>query len=378
MKIGIACFSGYGGSGVVASELGVHLARRGHEVHFFSRIPPVRYLDLAGVRFHPVDIPPYRTPSEHPPASLPLALDLARVADAEGIEILHAHYAIPHAASALMARRMARRAQPAVVVTLHGTDVTRLGRDPRYRSVVARSVARADAVTVVSRYLRGEARTSWPHLRVPMRVIPNFVDPGVFYPAEGGGPAGDPVVVHVSNFRRLKRVTDAVRAFALARREVPSRLVLVGDGEVMPEVRSEVERLGVSPWVEFLGSVRDVAPILRSARAFLFPSEEESFGVAALEAMASGVPIVATRTGGIPEVVREEETGFLVDVGDTAAMARALARTLADPGLARRLGEAGRRRALARFAPEAIVDAYEDLYRRLRIVAEPDSVELPA
>jgi N-acetyl-alpha-D-glucosaminyl L-malate synthase BshA len=369
LSVGVACFSTFGGSGVVAAEVATSVARHGHRVHVFSDAPPGR-LDGAhdGVTFHRVEAPAYPQLG-HDLYTLALASKIIDVARRDGLDVVHAHYALPHAVSAELARQVLAAERPAsaprVVTTLHGTDTTLVGIDPTFLPLTRFSVLGSDAVTVPSVWL---AETTRQNLALPeafpIDVVPNFVDTERFAPKLGAGVA-PPVIVHVSNFRPLKRVTDVVRVFALVRAARPARLRLVGDGPDREVAGALARELGVAADVEFLGERDDLPGTLADAAVFLLPSETESFGLAALEALSCGVPVVASRVGGLPEVVRDGEVGFLHAVGDCDAMGASIVRLLDDPALRARLGRAARARAEADFRVEPAVIRYEAIYRRV-------------
>jgi N-acetyl-alpha-D-glucosaminyl L-malate synthase BshA len=369
LSIGVACFSTFGGSGVVAAEVAASLARRGHSVHVFSDARPARLPEgVAGLSFHAVEAPPYPQLG-HDLYTLALASKIVDVARERGLDVVHAHYAIPHAVSAELARQILAAETPAratrVVTTLHGTDSTLVGLDPSFQPLTRFSVVGSDAVTAPSRWL---AEASRRHLALPdavaIDVVPNFVDVARFTPAAAPAPAV-PLLVHVSNFRPLKRVEDVVRVFARARAAGPLRLRLVGDGPAREATLALAASLGVAADVEWLGEREDLPALLAGAAAFLLPSASESFGLAALEALACGVPVVASRVGGLPEVVADGEVGFLHDAGDVGAMAASVGRLARDPALRARLGAAARQRAETHFPVEPAVDRYEAIYRRV-------------
>jgi N-acetyl-alpha-D-glucosaminyl L-malate synthase BshA len=366
VRIGIACWPTYGGSGAVAAELGLALATRGHEVHFVSYATPFRIARAPGlVRYHEVSVSAYPL-FRYPPYDLALAAKLAEVAEDASLDILHVHYAIPHAVAALLARDMLGGRAPRVVVTLHGTDITVVGSDPAYRRTTCWALERSDAVTAVSEWLRLETEKEFGACG-KLRVIPNFVDLERFRP--GADPAvrarfaapGEAFLVHVSNFRPVKRVVDAVRLLGRLRATTPARLVLVGDGPERPAAEEEARRLGLRKHVDFLGEQLDVDAVLAAADLFLLPSESESFGLAALEAMACGVPVIGTRSGGLPEVVEDGRSGRLCAVGDADGMAAAAREFLVTPGALAAARLAARERATA-FARDAVVARYEALY----------------
>ncbi len=372
MKIGLTCYPTYGGSGAVATELGIALAARGHEVHFISYEHPFRLPHfLPRVYFHEVSIGTYPL-FEYPPYDLALAVRMHDVVLAHELDLLHVHYAIPHATSAWIAKEMLReqgRRLP-VVTTLHGTDITIVGQDQSYRAITHFSIERSDRITAVSEWLRTETISTFA-CECPVEVIPNFVDPDVFDRARYGEAlrtelgGGRPVLMHISNFRPVKRVCDVVRIFARVRATRSCVLVMVGDGPDRHAAEEEARRLGVAADVRFLGKIDSVAPLLAAADVYVFPSESESFGLSALEALASGVPVVAARVGGVPEVVRDGVTGALLPLGDLDGMAAAVARFL-DPAVWPAASAAAAADARARFATADVVARYEALYADAR------------
>jgi N-acetyl-alpha-D-glucosaminyl L-malate synthase BshA len=373
MKIGIACYPTYGGSGAVATELGLQLADRGHEVHFISYAQPFRLTTFRDrVYFHEVEVPHYPL-FEYPPYSLALAVQVGEVARQHDLDILHAHYAIPHAAAAWMAEQMLldEKRELKIATTLHGTDITLVGQDPSFWSITRFSVERSDGVTAVSEYLREETYRAFQCRRTDIRVIPNFIDPEVFdrarydCHAESLAPGGEKIVMHISNFRPVKRVGDVVATFAGIRSTVPARLVFVGDGPERAHAREEVARHGLEEDTVFLGKLESVAELLSCADLFLLPSEMESFGLVALEAMASGVPVIGASGSGLNEVVADGETGFLHPVGDVAAMSASGTRLLTDSDLWKRMSAAGRARAVEQFHVDRVIPMYEAFYEEV-------------
>ncbi len=370
MKIGITCYPTYGGSGAVATELGIALAKRGHEVHFVTYEQPFRLPSfLPRIFFHEVDVGRYPL-FEYPPYDLALAVRMHEVVLAHHLDLLHVHYAIPHATSAWIAREMLRATHSdiKVLTTLHGTDITIVGQDPSFNAITKFSIEKSDGLTAVSRYLQQETLTAFGCTACRIEVIPNFVDPEIYdrakYPAvllEAGRDAR--VLMHVSNFRSVKRVRDVVRIFERVAREIACVLVMVGDGPDRVEAEMEARSLGVEERVFFLGKLESVAPLLACADLFLLPSESESFGLSALEALASGVPVIGSRVGGLPEVVRDGETGVLCPVGDVEAMAAAGRDILRDRDLWRSMSDNAARDARERFSMEQVVAQYEDFYR---------------
>ena len=370
MKIGITCYPTYGGSGAVATELGIALAERGHEVHFITYRQPFRLPSfLPRVFFHEVDVGRYPL-FEFPPYDLALAARMHEVVRAHDLALLHCHYAIPHATSAWIAREMLRQSGRDIklVTTLHGTDITVVGQDPSFQSITRFSIEKSDRITAVSEYLKGETFHAFGCTGCDVRVIHNFVDP-VVYDRQRYAPllreqfgAKQCVVMHVSNFRPVKRIRDVVRVFARIRESVPAVLVMVGDGPDRALAEDEARTLGVRNAVHFLGKLDVVAPLLAGADLFLLPSQSESFGLSALEALASGVPVVATKAGGLVEVVREGETGYLFEVGDVDGMGRAAVSLLTDSAKWKRMSEAGQADARSRFSRDEVVTSYERLY----------------
>lgn len=367
MRIGITCYPTYGGSGVVAAELGVALARGGHEIHFISYALPFRLQQYdQHVFFHEVEVLTYPL-FDHPPYTIALAAKMADVARQVGLDLLHVHYAIPHAVSAHLASEILGPEGPAVVTTLHGTDITLVGRDPSLFSITRFAIERSDGVTCVSRYLAERTRELFGVTR-PLAVIPNFVDTKRFAPGEEASPRalfaprGERILIHLSNFRPLKRIPDVLQVFAAVRRRLPAKLLLIGDGVERPAAAALARDLDVAGDVLFLSRQDDVPRLLLAGDLFLLPSEEESFGLAALEAQSCGLPVIATRVGGLPEVIADGETGYLFPVGSVEAMAEAAVALLRDPERLRKMGEEARRRALAHFDASLIVPRYEEFY----------------
>ena len=370
MKIGITCYPTYGGSGAVATELGIALAARGHEVHFITYAQPFRLpVFLPRVFLHEVDVGRYPL-FQYPPYDLALAVRMHEVVIREGLDLLHVHYAIPHATSAWIAKQMLREAgrDITVITTLHGTDITIVGQDPSFHAITKFSIEKSDRITAVSRFLQEETVKAFGCTACDIGVIPNFVDPTVYdrarYAPElrkqvGGDRA---VLMHISNFRPVKRVLDVVRIFAGVRRALPATLVMVGDGPDRLAAEAETRTLGLQDDVLFLGRIDAVAPLLASADLFLLPTDRESFGLSALEALACGVPTLAYNVGGIREVVRHGETGMLHDVGDIDAMVASACAIVGDASRWRAMSDAAAADARARFSLDDIVGAYERLY----------------
>lgn len=368
MKIGVTCYPTMGGSGVVATELGLAMAGRGHEVHFICYAMPYRLARVPpGVAFHEVTVPAYPL-FQYPPYSLALASQMADAVRIYGLELLHVHYAIPHAVSAFLAREILGGG-PRLMVTLHGTDITVVGADPSFLPIVRLGIERADVVTAVSRSLARETRERLGVTR-PVEVVPNFVDVSRCDPQLSNAYRrrlsrdGAPIVMHASNFRPVKRIPDVVEAFRKLLELRPAHLVMVGDGPDRAAAERAVRDAGIADRVEFLGNVSPVEGVLGAADVFLLPSEQESFGLAALEAMACGVPVVVSGAGGLPELVEDGHGGFVLPVGDTAGMAARVADLLGDPVEHQRQRTLARERA-SLFAMDRVVDRYESLYQSL-------------
>lgn len=374
MRIGITCYPSYGGSGVVASELGRQLARRGHQVHFITYEVPFRVTRFEeGMYFHEVEVPAYPL-FKHPPYLLALANRMVEVARDEELDVLHVHYAIPHATSAILARQVLEAGvsgrSPVVVTTLHGTDITLVGSEPSFADLTAYSIEQSDGVTAVSEALRRQTLEVFK-LKTDVRTIPNFVDPSDYDDAalnpcrECLAERGEAVVTHISNFRPVKRAETVVTVFAGATRDLPARLVLIGDGPDLAKARREAARLDIADRVVYLGRQERVEELLAASDVFLLPSLEESFGLSALEAMAAGTPVVATRVGGLPEVVGEGEGGFLYDVADIEGMTQGLRHLLGDRAFAAACGASARERAFRLYSSSIIVPRYEEYYEEV-------------
>jgi N-acetyl-alpha-D-glucosaminyl L-malate synthase BshA len=368
MRIGITCFPTFGGSGIIATEIGLALARRGHAIHFICADIPWRFDDyVENVFFHEVEGRDYPL-FDHSPYALALTSKMVEVATFENLDLLHVHYAIPHAASAYLARQILGPVAPRIVTTLHGTDITVVGSDRSFLPITRFAIEQSDAVTVPSHDLR---RATYDLLGVSpstaIEVIPNFVDTDAYVPTtRSASSAGRTrLLLHNSNFRPIKRVDDVIRVFAATRERIPCQLVLIGDGPERSRVERLVHELDLAHDVRFLGKQLHFEKVLQEADVFLLPSETESFGLAALEALSCGVPVVASRVGGLPEVITDGENGYLLPLGDVAAMADATARILADDELHARMSRAARAAAVGRFQREPMVGRYEDYYRRV-------------
>jgi N-acetyl-alpha-D-glucosaminyl L-malate synthase BshA len=377
VKIGITCYPTYGGSGAIATELGIELARRGHEIHFISYAQPFRLPHfMERVYFHEVEMVNYPL-FEHNNYSLALSAVMHEVALRERLDLLHVHYAIPHATSAWIAKEMLGERMPLkIITTLHGTDITLVGKERNFWEITRFSILKSDGITSVSDYLKRETVGAFDVPEERIEVIPNFVDPNQYsrerHPCWKGAflRDGEKLVLHVSNFRPVKRVRDVVKVFARVCHSVPSRLVLVGDGPDRPEAADEARAQGITDRVVFLGKQDSVGEIMACADLMLLPSQTESFGLVALEAMASGVPVIASNAGGLPEVVDHGENGFLAPVGDVDAMADGALQILRDPDTWRRFSHAARESAVQRYGVDRIIPAYERYYQRI-LAASP-------
>jgi N-acetyl-alpha-D-glucosaminyl L-malate synthase BshA len=373
MRIGITCYPTYGGSGVVATELGIELAAMGHEVHFISYSQPFRLSGRdEGIFYHEVPVSNYPL-FEFPPYDLALASRMAEVAEYNGLDLLHVHYAIPHSVSALLARQMlaARGRRLPFVTTLHGTDITLVGLDRSYLPITRYAIQESDGVTSISSYLKDKTIQNFDVTR-DIEVVPNFVNCDVYMPindeakrAEARSRLAQPdeaILLHLSNFRPVKRVVDVVKVFAQVAREIPARLVLVGDGPERSAAEWLARDLKIQERVHFLGKQDRVNELLPLADLMLMPSELESFGLAALEAMACKVPSIATRVGGVSELIDDGVTGLLYDVGDVDAMAAGALGLLTDPVRLQAMREAGRKTAQTRFCATLVVPQYMRYY----------------
>jgi N-acetyl-alpha-D-glucosaminyl L-malate synthase BshA len=370
VRIGITCYPTFGGSGVVATELGLALARQGDDVHFISYAMPSRLNVLhERVRFHEVTVTPYPLFDPYPPYTLALATKMAEVAVYEKLDILHVHYAIPHAISAHLAREIVGSKDLRFITTLHGTDITLVGRDPSYLPITKFGIEVSDGVTAVSQWLRDETAKNFG-TKKEIDVIPNFVDPARFRKHDSPlsnlfFSSGEKLLCHVSNFRPVKRIMDVLAVFERVSRRVPSRLVMIGDGPDRSQAEAFCRDHNLREQVFFLGNVPNLEEVVGAADVFLLLSDAESFGMSALEAMASEVPVIGSRAGGLPEVVVEGETGYLLPVGDVDGMAERAIEILSDPDLQRRLGRNGRDLAEGKFNVNRVVPKYREFYEKV-------------
>ena len=371
MNIGITVYPTYGGSGIVGSELGRELALRGHNVHFIASALPTRLTELnSRVHFHEVEMMSYPL-FEHQPYDLALATKMATVARSESLDLLHVHYAIPHSISAILARESIKQKRYVpVITTLHGTDITLVGADRSYLPITRYGLQQSDGVTSVSKFLKQATIETFDFDEI--EVIPNFISPEMYQREKGSpicgelSPNGEKLLVHVSNFRAVKRPIDCVEILAKVREKGGNaRLIMVGDGPELSAVRHRAKQLDVLDSTIFVGKQAKIVDYLAVADVFLLPSEEESFGLAALEAQACEVPVIATRIGGIPEVVADGETGFLSNIGDIEKMSDDALKFVKNDELRRSFGEKGRELAIARYSSEKIIPQYISFYEKV-------------
>lgn len=369
MRIGITCYPTYGGSGIVATELGLELAARGHEIHFITYANPIRLdQDMPRIHYHEVEVSTYPL-FQYPPYCLALASRMAEVAESYNLDVLHVHYAIPHSISALLAQQMMASARRLpFITTLHGTDITLVGVDPSYFPITKFSIEKSDGITCISDYLRAETVQVFG-VRNEIRVIKNFVNCDLYHPNEAKtgaaayAPAGEKLLIHLSNFRAVKRVQDCVRILAEVRKSVPAHLLMAGDGPERSPAEHLARELKVERHISFLGKQSHVERLIPLAHVLLMPSQLESFGLVALEAMACGVVPVATRVGGVPELITDGEDGFLEAPGDIPAQAARVVQLLTDDDLHYRMRKAGRWNASERFCSDKIIPQYEKYYQ---------------
>ncbi|MBI3193093.1 MAG: N-acetyl-alpha-D-glucosaminyl L-malate synthase BshA [Ignavibacteriae bacterium] len=369
MKIGIACYPTYGGSGVVASELGKALAERGHEIHFISYAMPMRLDSFIGnIFYHEVEFASYPL-FEFPLYTPALASKIVEVAKFEKIDIIHAHYAIPHATSAYLAKQILGD-HLKIVTTLHGTDITLVGLEPSFLPVMKFSIEQSDGVTAVSRFLKEKTLTNY-NIEKDITVITNFVDINkykkIYTPdvRKRVAPEGEKVLVHVSNFRAVKRVQDVIRIFDVVRKKIQAKLLLVGDGPERSNCELLCRELGIEHDVQFLGKQSEIVCLLSSSDLFLMPSQSESFGLSALEAMACELPVVSSSVGGLPELVVHGETGYIAEIGDIERMAKYSIELLTNDSRYKMFASNARKRAVEKFNKELIVNQYEEHYQQV-------------
>jgi N-acetyl-alpha-D-glucosaminyl L-malate synthase BshA len=370
MKIGITCYPTYGGSGVVATELGIELAARGHEIHFISYAIPIRLTGASErIFFHEVEVTTYPL-FDHAPYTLALATKMLEVAEEASLDLLHVHYAIPHSVSALLARMMAAPTRLPFITTLHGTDITVVGHDRSYLPITRFSIEQSDGVTAISEYLRDRTLKEF-EIKRPIEVIPNFVNCDLYKRVDDAAlrmkwaPNGEAIVMHLSNFRPVKRLTDVVEIFALVREKIPAKLILMGDGPDRGAAEYIVRKKRLSKDVCFLGKQDQVYEKLGVGDLFLLPSDTESFGLAALEAMACEMPVVASNVGGLPEVVTHGVDGYLVPPRDVEAAARYALEILTLPDRGRAMGKRARVNARSKYCSNDVIPMYEAYYQKV-------------
>jgi N-acetyl-alpha-D-glucosaminyl L-malate synthase BshA len=368
VKVGITCYPTYGGSGIVATELGLELANRGHEVHFITYANPIR-LDpgIPRIHYHEVEVSNYPL-FQYPPYCLALASRMMEVADAYDLDLLHVHYAIPHSIAAMLAQQMiAPKRRLPFITTLHGTDITLVGVDPSYFPITKFSIEKSDGITSISHDLKRQTVEVFG-ISNEIRVIHNFINCDLYRPTEDRiaaaayAPLGEKLLIHVSNFRPVKRVLDCIRILAEVRKHTPAHLLMVGDGPDRGPAEHLTRELKLTPHVTFMGKQNHVERLIPLAHVLLMPSEMESFGLVALEAMACGVATVGTSVGGVPELIVNGENGFMEAVGDIPAQAARVTALLTDDALHRRITIAGRGRAMDQFSTEKIIPQYENYY----------------
>jgi N-acetyl-alpha-D-glucosaminyl L-malate synthase BshA len=377
MNIGITCYPTYGGSGVVATELGKALAERGHSIHFISYAVPMRLQKFSdNIAYHEVEMSNYPL-FDFPLYTLALASKMVEVARYEKIDIFHCHYAIPHATSAFLATEMLGQPNIKVITTLHGTDITLVGLEPSFLPVIKFSIERSDGVTAVSRFLREKTLTNFG-IEKPIEVIPNFVDITKYKRIHTAGvrrlwPENEgKILIHTSNFRPVKRVPDVIRIFSEVRKKIPSKLILIGDGPDRSLCELLCRELEIQDHVKFVGKQVEIVDLLSSGDLFLMPSQSESFGLSALEAMACGVPVISSSVGGLPELNIHNQTGYIAEIGDIDRMAKYAVDLLSNPAKHRAFSEAARNRAIE-FNLDKIVTQYEEYYQHVLNEAEPAS-----
>jgi len=370
MKIGITCYPTYGGSGVVATELGMELAARGHEVHFISYAPPIRLTDTnERIQFHEVEISSYPL-FDHAPYALSLAVKMMEVAETESLDLLHVHYAIPHSVSAFLARSMAAPRRLPFITTLHGTDITLVGNDRSFLPITKFSIEQSDGVTAISHYLKQRTLEEFD-IKHPIEVIPNFVNCDLYLRKDDPdlraewAPGGEPILMHLSNFRPVKRLTDVIEIFALVREKIRAKLVLIGDGPDRGAAEYIVRKKKLVRDVHFLGKQDRVYRYLSQAELFLLPSDMESFGLAALEAMACEVPVVASNVGGLPEVIEHGVDGYLHKPRGVQAAAGYALEILSRQDRGRAMGQTARINARKKYCAKDVIPLYEEYYRQV-------------
>lgn len=369
MKIGIVCYPTFGGSGIVATELGMDLAERGHQVHFIATSLPARLnITKSNIFFHKVNVETYPLFDQYQPYSLALSTTIVNIAQSYGLDLMHVHYAIPHAYAAYFAKQMLREKgiDLPIVTTLHGTDITLVGNHPVYKPAVEFSINHSDKVTAVSDSLKEETLELFS-IHKEIEVIPNFIDNQQFIPDENCGcrnqmaPDAEKIIIHVSNLRKVKRVQDVIQVFYRIQKEIPSKLIIVGEGPEWEKANNLIHELGIESKVKNLGKITEFQNVLCSSDLFLLPSEKESFGLAALEAMAATVPVISSNAGGIPEVNVDGQTGFVLPIGDVDGMAEKAIQLLSNPKMLYEFKKNAKMQAM-KFDEKNIIPMYEELY----------------
>ncbi|WP_301107046.1 N-acetyl-alpha-D-glucosaminyl L-malate synthase BshA [Sporosarcina sp.] len=370
LKVGVICYPSLGGSGVVATELGLKMANRGHEMHYITSSKPFRFLDAhPNIQFHEVTIEGYAV-FKYPPYDIALANRIAQVIESENLDLLHVHYAVPHAISAVLAKDMAE-STIGIITTLHGTDVTILGYDPALKNTLSYGINKSDRVTAVSHSLQNET-IALLQPKTEIQTIYNFIDEDKYYPRETtslreelGIVAGEKVLIHISNFRKVKRIPDIIKSFELIRMQHDVKLLLVGEGPEKFDLEEYVKQAGLEEEILFLGKRDDLPELLSLSDVMLLLSEKEAFGLVLLEGFACGVPAVASAIGGIPEVVEDGYNGYLVELGDVQAVAERVSRILSDEELRKQMKKHAIQTVQEQFSSEYIVSQYEALYEEV-------------
>jgi len=370
MKIAMSCYPTYGGSGVIASELGIKLAEKGHEIHFISYSLPFRLQKYRrNIFFHKVEVPKYPL-FEYPPYALALTAKMVEVVEKERIDLFHVHYAIPHAISAYLAKEILGLKFPKIITTLHGTDITLVGNKPSLYKITQFSIEQSDYITAVSHSLRDKTMEEF-NIEKPIEVLPNFVDTERFIPKINGemrekfATSKEKILMHISNFRPNKRIKDVILIFNRIRTYIPAKLLMIGDGPEKHSAQKLAKELNIDKDILFWGKYEEIEDLLPFADLFLLPSEQESFGLVAVEAMSCGVPVIATLVGGLPEVVDSGKTGFLEGVGDINKMAERALDLFLNDALMKKMKLCCRERAIKKFSANQIVPMYQKYYERV-------------
>ncbi len=372
MKIGITCYPTYGGSGIVATELGKELALCGHEVHFISYALPHRLVNfIENIFYHEVEVSNYPL-FEHQLYGLSLASKMLEVIEYEKLDIIHVHYAIPHATSAYLAKQILKRnnSDIKIVTTLHGTDITLVGLEPSFLPLVKLSIEESDGVTAVSRFLKEKTLTNY-HIDAKIEVINNFIDTKLYKPVcntkfkNHVAPNGEKILIHTSNFRPVKRVCDTIKILEIVNKKIPTKLLLIGDGPDRSKCERSVKEKGLDKQVIFMGKQDGLEDLLSVGDIFLMPSQSESFGLAALEAMACGLPVISSSVGGLPELIVHNKTGYIAEFGDVERMAKYTLELLSNEKKISSFAEYSRKRAVETFEKKLIIPQYINFYEKI-------------